>query len=360
MAFVNPHYSLSFVGNSWRSATCPSHRKKYTAGMSIDSPDIPDVLKNILERKKTEVDELKAQISDQGVDHPISKTMKAKGSIQRSKSFFDSINLPPGSLTVIAEIKRRSPSKGLIGVISDPGNLSRIYHEAGAAAVSVLTDFEGFGGSMRDLRAVVSSQKAYRGDYPGPCPVLRKEFIIDEVQIAEAAEAGASAVLLIVSALGKKRTSELLNLTHAYGLDALVEVHDEEELNIALEAGAEIVGVNNRNLRTFEVSLENSFNLVSKIPKGVIKVAESGIVDCVDAWKLRDAGFNAILVGETLVKAAENSSNNSNSYSVGYNQAKGFIKAYCSKGSVKFGHAGMASFFGKGEGAKESLGELSM
>lgn len=367
MAFVTPLRFSSFLTNSdishrnKCSAFSPKPRisQLSTISMCVNS-DIPDVLKSILDRKKMEVEKLKEEITQLGTEHPISKTMHLKGKIERSKAFYNALNLPKGSLTVIAEIKRRSPSKGHIGYIKDPSNLSRIYHEGGAGAISVLTDMEGFGGSMEDLKAVVSAQGAFKGDYPGPCPVLRKEFIIDEVQIAEAAQGGASAILLIIAALGKERTKELLEVTHAYGLDALVEVHNEKELDIAIEIGSEIIGVNNRDLRTFEVSLDNSFNLVDKIPGNVVKVAESGIGNCVDVWKLRDAGFNAVLVGETLVTASEGSNTNSNSYTVGYNQAIGTIKAYCSKGSVEFGHSGMASFFGRGEGAKETLGELSM
>lgn len=328
--------------------------------MSSADVDVPDVLQKIIERKAIEVDELKAAMREQGDDHAIAKVMAKKGTYKREKDFYDALDIPKGSITVIAEVKRKSPSKGHIGYIKDAGHLSRTYHAGGAGAISVLTDMEGFGGSMDDLRSVVKMQNVYKGDFPGPCPVLRKEFIIDEVQIAEAKEAGAAAVLLIVAALGKDRTKELLDITHAYGLDALVEVHDERELEIALDIGAEIVGVNNRDLRTFEVSLDNSFNLISKIPDGVIKVAESGITTAVDAWKIRDAGFNAILVGETLVTAAEQSTDTGNSYSVGYNQALGYLKAYTSKGSVEFGNSEAAAFFGQGEGAKESLGELAM
>lgn len=322
--------------------------------------DIPDVLKSILDRKRTEVEALKAEIDEGGSDHPMAKVIAAKGTLERSKAFYKALDLPEGNLTVIAEIKRRSPSKGHIGYIRDPGNLSRVYYEGGAGAISVLTDLEGFGGTMDDLRAVAKAQNTFKEKYTGPCPILRKEFIIDEVQIAEAVQGGASAVLLIVAALGKERTKELLDATHAFGLDALVEVHSQAELDIALEIGAEIVGVNNRDLRTFKVSLENSFNLVSKIPDGVIKVAESGIEDCVDAWKLRDAGFNAILVGETLVTAAENSSDNNSGYNIAFNQAIGYLKAYTSKGSAEFGSSSMVSRYGRGEGAKENLGELAM
>ncbi|KAI0565828.1 indole-3-glycerol phosphate synthase [Gracilaria domingensis] len=318
---------------------------------------VPDVLAKILERKKDEVDELKSQLTGDS-DHPISKALVE--TTDRNKAFYNALNTRKGTLTVIAEIKRKSPSKGLIGKISDAGILSRVYYEGGAGAISVLTDVEGFGGTMEDLKTVVQTQKRFKGNYPGPCPVLRKDFIIDEIQIAEAAVGGASAVLLIVAALGKDRTKELLKATHRMGLDALVEVHDEEELKIALDIGADIVGINNRNLRDFNVSLETSFRLAPLIPDGVVKVAESGISTCSDAWELRDAGFNAILVGETLVKAYEGSSANSTGYAAGYNQAKGYIKAFKSKGSTVFGSNSIAPFFGKGEGAKETLGEISI
>lgn len=322
------------------------------------APAVPDVLANILARKKPEVEKLKATLAEAGPDHPINKALSARP--QRAKRFFKALDLPEGSLTVIAEVKRRSPSKGQIGEIKDAGILSRIYHEGGAGAISVLTDLEGFGGTMEDLEKVVGVQEKFKGNYPGPCPVLRKDFIIDEVQIAEAAAAGASAVLLIVAALGKDRIKELLDATHEMGLDALVEVHDEAELKIALEAGAEIVGVNNRDLRTFDVSLDTSFKLAKLIPDDVVKIAESGVVDTKDAWMLRDAGFSAVLVGETLVRAFENSVSDSTSYTIGYNQAKGFIKAFKAKGSVEFGNVSAAAFFGKGEGATESLGEMAM
>lgn len=324
------------------------------------SPDVPDVLKDILQRKADEVAALKAEISEQGDAHVLSATIAKRGSHKRKMAFRKALTLPPGSLTVISEIKRRSPSKGHIGYIRDPALLSRIYHEGGAGAISVLTDGPGFGGSMDDLRAVVKAQGRFKGDFPGPCPVLRKEFIVDEVQIAEAAANGAAAVLLIVAALGAQRTAELIEATHAYGLDALVEVHDRSELDIALEAGAEIIGVNNRNLRTFETSLDVSFDLIKHIPDNVVRVAESGVSDVIDAWRLRDAGFSAVLVGETLVKAFEDSASDATSYSPGYNQAKGYIKAFKSKGSVQFGNANLGPFYGKGEGAKETLGEMSI
>lgn len=323
-------------------------------------PDIPDVLKNILDRKATEVATLRAEVEATGAEHPVAKTVAQKGNLERKQKFKKALTLPKGSLTVIAEVKRRSPSKGKIGVIKDPGVLSRVYHEGGAACISVLTDLEGFGGTLADLEKVVETQAKFKGNFPGPCPVLRKDFVIDELQIAQAAASGASAVLLIVAALGKDRTKELLQATHDFGLDALVEVHDEEELQVALDVGAEIVGVNNRNLRSFEVSLDTSFRLAPLMPDSIVKVAESGIEDNLAAWKLRDAGFSAVLVGESLVRAYENSSDDNTSYTVGYNQAKGLIRAFKAKGSVTYGTPSSGAFYGKGEGAKETLGELSI
>ncbi|CAN8072939.1 unnamed protein product [Agarophyton chilense] len=355
MAFVSP---LSAVHFRRRSPFLAIQRQTSRSSFYMcASKGVPNVLAKILERKKDEVAALKSHVSAES-DHPISKALETTSN--RSKAFYNALNTQHGTLTVIAEIKRKSPSKGFIGKINDAGILSRVYYEGGAGAISVLTDLEGFGGTMEDLKKAVQTQKRFKGNYPGPCPILRKDFIIDEIQIAEAVVGGASAVLLIVAALGRDRTKKLLEATHKMGLDALVEVHDEEELKTALEIGADIVGVNNRDLRTFEVSLDTSFRLGPLIPDGVVKVAESGITDSLDAWKLRDAGFNAILVGETLVKAYEGSASDNTSYSFGYNQAKGYIKHFMSKGSVQFGNTNLAPFYGKGEGAKETLGEISI
>eukprot|EP00184_Porphyridium_aerugineum_P007913 CAMPEP_0184692676 /NCGR_PEP_ID=MMETSP0313-20130426/1056_1 /TAXON_ID=2792 /ORGANISM="Porphyridium aerugineum, Strain SAG 1380-2" /LENGTH=377 /DNA_ID=CAMNT_0027150525 /DNA_START=87 /DNA_END=1220 /DNA_ORIENTATION=+ len=322
------------------------------------SADAPDVLQEILARKVVEVETLKAEMA-KDPEHPVAKYLANKGKHPRSKAFINALRKKKGHLSVIAEIKRKSPSKGKIGDIKSPATLSRLYQESGAACISVLTDFEGFGGTLKDMREVVEEQARHLGDFPGPCPVIRKDFTIDEVQIAEAAVNGASAILLIVSAL-KERTAELLKATHELGLDALVEVHDEEELQIALDSGAELIGVNNRNLRTFEVSLETSARLRKLMPDDKVLVAESGIRDALDAWTLRDMGFNAILVGETLVQAAEISTTDRRGYVGSFNQAKGLIKAFISKGSTQFASPSEAAFYGAGEGARESLGELEM
>ncbi|HPC83262.1 MAG TPA: indole-3-glycerol-phosphate synthase [Thermoanaerobaculaceae bacterium] len=195
----------------------------------------------------------------------------------------------PG-LSVVAEVKRRSPSAGAIAAIPDPAALARAYAAGGAAAVSVLTEPKQFGGSLADLEVVARAVSL---------PVLRKDFLLDPLQLAEAAEAGASAVLLVVAALGA-RTGDMLAGCERLGLEALVEVHDEGELEVALGAGARVVGVNSRNLRTFEVDLGVAERLRPRIPAGVVAVAESGVRTPDEARRMREAGYDAVLVGGAL------------------------------------------------------------
>ncbi len=202
--------------------------------------------------------------------------------------------LQKNGLSVIAEIKRKSPSKGMLNSSIDPALLAKQYVAGGAAAISVLTDEKHFGGSLHDLKAVI-------GACPG-IPVLRKDFIIDPKQLYETARAGAHAVLLIAAALND-RLPEFVRIAKNYGLETLVEVHDIHELNLAHVAGAQIIGVNNRNLSTFNVSLETAIKLSSHYSKGIVKVAESGILNARHASQMRKAGYDAILVGEALVKA---------------------------------------------------------
>ena len=198
------------------------------------------------------------------------------------------------NLSVIAEIKRRSPSKGELNTSLDPALLAKQYVAGGAAAISVLTDESHFGGSLQDMRSVIEA-------CPG-VPVLRKDFIIDMKQIYETARAGAHAVLLIAAVL-HDRLAEFIPEAKKQGLETLVEVHDIHELNLALAAGAEIVGVNNRNLKTFEISLETAIALAPHFSATVVKVAESGIFNGHHATQMRKAGYDAVLVGEALVKA---------------------------------------------------------
>ena len=197
------------------------------------------------------------------------------------------------SLRLIAEVKKASPSAGIIAGEFDPVAIARGYEAAGAHAVSVLTDEQFFQGHLDHLRAV----RAAIG-----LPVLRKDFVLDEVQIFEAGAAGADAILLIVAALDDAALHHLLDTARACQLDALVEVHTLAELDRALEADAEIIGINNRNLTTFEVDLANTETLAEQVPAGVLLVSESGIRSAADSRRARDAGADAILVGEALMR----------------------------------------------------------
>lgn len=197
---------------------------------------------------------------------------------------------------VIAEIKRASPSKGLLARDFHPLRLARAYLQAGAAAISVITDEPYFQGSLEYLAAVRSQVGL---------PLLRKDFILDPVQIEEARAFGADAVLLIVAALSPEELRELLHYAQRLGLSALVEVHQEEELEIALSAGAQILGINNRNLRTFEVSVETTLGLLPRIPRDRVVVSESGLSQGETLERLARAGVTAFLIGEALVTAPD-------------------------------------------------------
>lgn len=198
------------------------------------------------------------------------------------------------TVAVVAEVKRRSPSAGVIREDLDAGGRAALYARHGASAISVLTDGPYFGGSIDDLLEV--SQRAL-------VPVIRKDFILDEVQILEARAAGAAAVLLIVRALGNRLTG-LLRFAEDCGLGALVEVHTEDELRKALDAGANIVGVNSRDLDTFAIDLETALGIVSRIPTECIAVAESGMADPADVERAAAAGADAVLIGTALSAAA--------------------------------------------------------
>jgi indole-3-glycerol phosphate synthase len=199
-------------------------------------------------------------------------------------------------VAVIAELKKASPSRGLIRAEFRPAELARELEAAGAAALSVLTDEEFFQGSLENLRAASA---------PVSIPCLRKDFIVDEFQLVEARANAADAVLLIVAALSAEDLGRLASAACSQGLDVLCEVHDEEELQRALDAGCNLVGVNTRDLRTFQVDLETAFRLVEKLPVGVVRVAESGIRCAEDVARLRAAGYDAFLVGESLMRAEQ-------------------------------------------------------
>jgi indole-3-glycerol phosphate synthase len=200
----------------------------------------------------------------------------------------------PG-LTVIAEMKQRTPTMGVLSDDYRPAQLGRLYEEGGAAAISVLTHMAGFGGRPEHVEAVRAITEL---------PILRKDFITDPFEVAEARASGADAVLLIAAALERDRLVQLLAAARSRGVAALVEVHDAEEAAAAVEAGADVVGVNHRDLRTFEVDLSLTERLRRIIPDRVTLVAESGIHSAADARRMRDAGADAILVGEELMRAA--------------------------------------------------------
>jgi indole-3-glycerol phosphate synthase len=204
-------------------------------------------------------------------------------------------------VTVIAEFKRASPSKGAIAPNAVARAIAREYVAGGAGAISVLTDARYFGGSLGDLRAV--ADVAHAG--ARPTPVLRKDFVIDAYQLAEARAVGADIVLLIVAALGDAELRELLAAARDFGLAALVEVHDEGELERALAVDAMLVGINNRDLRSFQVDLATTERLASLAPPGVTLVGESGIQTRADVRRLGRAGVRAVLVGESLMRAPD-------------------------------------------------------
>lgn len=197
---------------------------------------------------------------------------------------------------IIAEFKRASPSKGVINDGLDPAATARAYAEGGAAAISVLTEEDFFSGSLADLESAIGS---------AAIPVLRKDFTVDEFQIVESAAAGASAILLIVAALEKAQLRDLRTAAENFGLDAIVEVHDRAEMETAIDSGAKMIGVNNRNLKTFEVSLDVSRSLIGLRPEGVLMVAESGISNAEEIAELHALGFDAFLIGETLMRSGD-------------------------------------------------------
>jgi indole-3-glycerol phosphate synthase len=200
-------------------------------------------------------------------------------------------------IAVIAEIKKASPSKGLIRADFDPAQLARSYFAGGAAALSVLTDEPYFQGSLRNLELASAAV---------PLPCLRKDFTVDDYQIVEARAHCADAILLIVAALTDAELGRFSKAAHSLSLDVLVEVHTAAELDRVLdtlgETGADAIGVNNRDLGTFDVRLETSLELAGRIPRGVVRVAESGIAASEDVARLRAAGFDAFLIGESLMR----------------------------------------------------------
>lgn len=246
-------------------------------------------LAEILARKSDEVATRRAAAPDRELE-------AAVRDLERPLDFAGALAARGEAVRIVAEVKRASPSAGRIAGGLDAPAQARRYGAAGAAAISVLTDGPGFGGSLDDLRAVRAAVTV---------PLLRKDFVIDRYQLLEARLHGADAALLIVAALAPDTLRDLLAACDALGLAALVEVHDRPELETALAAGARLVGVNNRDLRTFAVDLAVSERLLPLLPAGVKGVAESGVRTPEDARRLRAAGAANLLVGEALVRAAD-------------------------------------------------------
>lgn len=246
------------------------------------------ILDRILERTAIDVEERKRAC-------PLEDLERQAAAVGASVSFRDAIAGP--GVSVIAEIKRASPSRGIFPLKVDPVEIAREYLAGGAAALSVLTDQPFFHGSLADLQA--SAEVAH--GWPVPGPVLRKDFVIDPYQIVEARVHGADAVLLIVAALDDSTLQTLMTVAARLDLDALVEVHDEHDLERALEMGATLIGINNRNLGSFDVDLGVTERLAPRVPSGVVLVGESGIFNRDDVARLGEAGVRAVLVGEGLI-----------------------------------------------------------
>lgn len=246
------------------------------------------MLDHILATKRLEVEEAKAQLPLEELKERLATHLAERG--------FRKALMQPGQLHLIAELKRKSPSKGMLRERFDPVSLSQQLEEAGASALSVLTDEKYFGGQLEFLRDV----KAFVG-----VPVLRKDFVVDPYQVYEAAWHQADAVLLIVQALPEEELQQCLVAADALGMDALVEVHHEEELKIALGVGAGVIGLNHRDLNTFTLHADVAQRLVPKIPKGKCIVAESGIQTRDDLRRLKALGVHAVLIGEALMVAPD-------------------------------------------------------
>ncbi|MEC8043812.1 MAG: indole-3-glycerol phosphate synthase TrpC [Verrucomicrobiota bacterium] len=252
-----------------------------------------DKLAEIMEWKRKEVSERERPVSDR-------ELAQLGDRMSESGSFLSALS-DPEELSVIAEIKRKSPSAGEISPNASALEQAREYCNAGTDAMSILTDEKFFGGSLDDLCEVNDFLRQHRRNVP----TLRKDFMVHPIQVLEAIEAGASAILLIVRALEDEELSILRSCADAAGLDCLYEIHEECELEKALKHSPHIIGVNNRDLKRFVTDLSVTENLFPQIPEGIVKVSESGIESPKDAWRARDAGADAILCGEALMRSQD-------------------------------------------------------
>jgi indole-3-glycerol phosphate synthase len=254
------------------------------------------ILDEILEHKRQEVAASKQRVSTEEMAERAGEMEGGAGEYRETiRGFRQALGGGAGP-RVIAEIKRRSPSKGEIRRDFDPVDCARSYADAGAAAISVLTDEHYFGGRLEFLEAIRSAVGV---------PLLRKDFVVDAYQIDEARVSGADAVLLIVAALPGEQLGRLRQRALALGLDALVEVHDERELEMALAAGADLIGINNRDLRSFQTDLAVTERLAPRVPGDALIVSESGIFSHQEIRRLEGVGVHAFLVGESLMREAD-------------------------------------------------------
>ena len=257
--------------------------------MTISAPPTPDVLAAIVAATRRIVFVRAREV-------PLAEMERRASKATPNPGRFKAALAQAGRLNVIAECKRRSPSRGVLRAAYEPVEIANAYDRAGASAISVLTEPTFFDGSLDHLAAVRAATKL---------PLLRKDFIVDRYQIFEARAAGADAVLLIVAALSPLDLETLHAQATEAGLDVLVEVHELDELRVAVDAGAQIVGVNNRNLRTLAVDVGASSQLIEAMPEGVVAVAESGLNTNADLERLRNDGYNAFLIGEHLMTAPD-------------------------------------------------------
>ena len=251
--------------------------------------DTPDILKKIIRRKKQEIAERQKIVSLQQIISRSQEASPVRGFVKSMQRRLDA-----GDAAVIAEIKKASPSKGVMRENFNPSEIAKSYQAGGASCLSVLTDIDFFQGADDYLIAARAACKL---------PVIRKDFIIDPYQVYEARAMGADCILLIVAVLDNQTLNQLYSLATALNMDVLIEVHDKEELLRALPLGASLVGINNRNLRTFETSLNTTIDLLPHIPDDRIVVTESGIHYPDDVALMRENQVNAFLVGEAFMKA---------------------------------------------------------
>ncbi|MCH7401951.1 indole-3-glycerol phosphate synthase TrpC [Belliella kenyensis] len=270
-----------------------------------------NILDKIIAHKKQEVAEKSSLIPVKLLE----KSIFFQSEVVSMKSYV----ADPDRTGIIAEFKRKSPSKGVINASAKVEATSIGYMQAGASALSILTDQQFFGGNNEDL---IQARKF------NFCPILRKDFIIEEYQIIEAKSIGADCILLIAAALAPKRLEELANFAKSLGLEVLMEVHDADELQASLNDALDLVGVNNRSLKTFEVSVDTSFDLVNNIPDQFVKISESGLSKPETLVELKKAGYSGFLIGENFMKS-------SRPHQAAYNFMKAYHKALLAEGYIQ-------------------------